>query len=893
MPRTSLALILGVIPLLLPLESAAKTPRPSPCAGGRFVLSSEPLVAGDSSPINRVIVISGSGSDVGGVCTDGTTTISGRYKHQKLKATHVTAKWTKKKSPCAGGVPARLTATISAACNTVTGTFTVKKSHRVQFSARLSACGDGVLDPGTGEQCDDGNTVDSDGCDSDCKPSRFQSIAHGDQTPPGTGVEVVLDGSLNIGEDGTPNGSIVATFGAGGRATINAPNAQTLSIETGGSVIDMLPDDNQHIAVDGAMTDVTTAGTIFLSDIQSGQDASVWSPVSQAVLALAALTSTPEWASNVASVLNGGARTARSSGRLVSRLLPQIDSWWCKATVTGAYWILMGAEPAFCDLASGAACTAVLGTTTLGSLVVPCAYLLNIVCSDLADNALELVYNDLLALWTGGSKCGNGTLDAGEQCDGSNLNSQSCASQGFPEGGTLRCNGTCTGFDTSGCYRCGNGIREAGEQCDGSSSGCSSGQTCTSSCTCAGAPACGNGTIDPGEQCDGSHLNGQSCASRAFPEGGTLRCNGTCSGFDTSGCYRCGNGVREGSEQCDGSAVGCPSGQLCTSSCTCAGSVCGNGTIDPGEECDGSDLNGQSCASQGFPEGGTLRCNSTCTGFDFSGCYRCGNGTCDPGETPASCPGDCPSCAASGNTDDIPGTCISYPPNAIVSGGVDSETHPNVVYSVRLSAGKGVAFSATSTACGLTVNLLAPSSTSIQTNLTYTIVASMYPQYGYPCADSFDYVPATDGTYYVWITTSVPGDGFTLKLISDGTMITDNGSPDIPGAPIVGLGDTVGVVDAATKPNDVYAIHLSAGIVVAFSATSKTCGLTVNLLAPTSTSIQTSLTYSILESMYPQYGFPCMDSFAYVPPTGGDGLYYLWVSTTSNGDAFTLHKILQ
>jgi len=32
----------------------------------------------------------------------------------------------------------------------------------------LPRCGDGVVDPGEGEECDDGNLVDGDGCDSDC-----------------------------------------------------------------------------------------------------------------------------------------------------------------------------------------------------------------------------------------------------------------------------------------------------------------------------------------------------------------------------------------------------------------------------------------------------------------------------------------------------------------------------------------------------------------------------------------------------------------------------------------------------------------------------------------------------------------------------------------------------
>ena len=49
------------------------------------------------------------------------------------------------------------------------------------------------------------------------------------------------------------------------------------------------------------------------------------------------------------------------------------------------------------------------------------------------------------------------------------------------------------------------------------------------------------------------------------------------------------------------------------------GAACGNGTVDAAEACDGTDLNGATCAAQGFA-GGTLRCASGCT-FDTSGCY--------------------------------------------------------------------------------------------------------------------------------------------------------------------------------------------------------------------------------------------------------------------------------
>jgi len=55
--------------------------------------------------------------------------------------------------------------------------------------------------------------------------------------------------------------------------------------------------------------------------------------------------------------------------------------------------------------------------------------------------------------------CGDGTIGSGEQCDGSNLNSQNCVSLGYNQGGTLSCSGSCQ-FDTSLCSSglCGNGV---------------------------------------------------------------------------------------------------------------------------------------------------------------------------------------------------------------------------------------------------------------------------------------------------------------------------------------------------------------------------------------------------------------------------------------------------
>src|SRR5690242_13529784 len=48
-----------------------------------------------------------------------------------------------------------------------------------------------------------------------------------------------------------------------------------------------------------------------------------------------------------------------------------------------------------------------------------------------------------------GGGCGDGVVDADEQCDGSNLDGATCVSRGFASG-TLSCTASCH-FDTSQC----------------------------------------------------------------------------------------------------------------------------------------------------------------------------------------------------------------------------------------------------------------------------------------------------------------------------------------------------------------------------------------------------------------------------------------------------------
>jgi hypothetical protein len=109
-----------------------------------------------------------------------------------------------------------------------------------------------------------------------------------------------------------------------------------------------------------------------------------------------------------------------------------------------------------------------------------------------------------------GLACGNGLVDLGEVCDVGpplNLDAQNCNTLGFP-GGTLKCESDCLSFDTGACLAmptCANALLEPGEVCDGIQLGS---QTCQTQ-GYAGGPL----TCLP----DCSGFNTDACASPATP----------------------------------------------------------------------------------------------------------------------------------------------------------------------------------------------------------------------------------------------------------------------------------------------------------------------------------------------------------------------------------------
>lgn len=187
---------------------------------------------------------------------------------------------------------------------------------------------------------------------------------------------------------------------------------------------------------------------------------------------------------------------------------------------------------------------------------------------------------------TFGPVCGDGLLEAPEECDDGNLADDD------------GCNSVCVQ------EICGDGILQAGigEQCDdGNVVG---GDGCDALCEIE-APLCGDGNIDPGEECDDSNLiDGDGCSTICLVEfcgdgttqaglgeacdDGNATAGDGCS--DLCAVEFCGDGVTQVGigELCDdGNAM---SGDGCNS--ICQPEACGDGIVQAGigEECDDGNL---------------------------------------------------------------------------------------------------------------------------------------------------------------------------------------------------------------------------------------------------------------------------------------------------------------
>ena len=198
------------------------------------------------------------------------------------------------------------------------------------------------------------------------------------------------------------------------------------------------------------------------------------------------------------------------------------------------------------------------------------------------------------------ASCGDGTSQTGEECDdGNQINDDVCSNA---------CKKS----------RCGDAVFQYGEECDDGNG--IDADACSNICK---KPRCGDGLVQTGEQCDdGNQINDDAC---------TVSCQ----------TPRCGDGVLQEQEQCDDGNKS--PADACSNTCTLP--VCGNGAPEAGEECDdGNRIDGDACtnacgkprcgdsvqqAGEECDDGNAVNddaCTNTCR------IMRCGDGVLQSGE---------------------------------------------------------------------------------------------------------------------------------------------------------------------------------------------------------------------------------------------------------------------
>lgn len=381
-----------------------------------------------------------------------------------------------------------------AACESVT----VPTGRCFEGACLTAQCGDGVVDTGHGEECDDGNTVPGDGCSDSCKK------------------EACGNDVLDMGEE-CDDGNSVAGDGCSARCWLEF---------CGNGILDPgeVCDDGNNESGDGCHGDCRSAETCGNGLIEAGE---------------------------ACDGLDHGPVECRDMGYVSGDVK---CTKWCRLNLEGCSrcgngWKGPGEEcdgddlgGLSCESLSGGSMSGVLGCTPgchldTSSCVPPAT------CGNFQRDSGEQC------------DCITGSPYQGEQCTDDRLNHMTC-SQFAPTlygGGLLWCSSTCL-FDTSECLpiaHCGNGSAEPwlGEQCDGVDLagkncqilGYSDGSlSCSEGCAfdtgeCSAPVLCGNGIRDPGEQCEGTDLAGATCETLGFSSGGPLVCTSDCT-YDMLSC---------------------------------------------------------------------------------------------------------------------------------------------------------------------------------------------------------------------------------------------------------------------------------------------------------------------------------------------------------------------
>jgi hypothetical protein len=237
--RAPLFFALALLSLLaLRHPALSRKPAPTPCPGGRFLLpaGSPPILNGGSADPDVVTVDDGHTPPLLAIAS-GCLAAPGTVKATK-KRTNVKGQW----PTCGVVAKVKLTASIEqATCRTMTGTVKGKHLKRRRFTAVRSTCGDGVVDPGNGEECEPGVLECDEGACVQCActgptTTSLQGTPTTSTTVPPTTTTTVSGGTTSTTLGGGATTTTLPTQPPPDPATIAPPNPPGVTTDFAGSI---------------------------------------------------------------------------------------------------------------------------------------------------------------------------------------------------------------------------------------------------------------------------------------------------------------------------------------------------------------------------------------------------------------------------------------------------------------------------------------------------------------------------------------------------------------------------------------------------------------------------------------------------------------------------------
>jgi len=178
---TLLRTLLLAAPAVLALARPAPARTIADCLTSRYLVEGSALVVGDTSPSQPIVIAHGMVS-IGSVCPPA----AARYQFRPDAIVVRTV------FPRCTGLHGRvrLTVNLLPECTSVNGRLRARRVNR-GFSARLSVCGDGIVDAGGGEQCDRSSCEAGSACSTSCLCVPLPTTSTTSTTSPSTSSSTI------------------------------------------------------------------------------------------------------------------------------------------------------------------------------------------------------------------------------------------------------------------------------------------------------------------------------------------------------------------------------------------------------------------------------------------------------------------------------------------------------------------------------------------------------------------------------------------------------------------------------------------------------------------------------------------------------------------------------